>query len=229
MCGGSCRVTLSALRQCPQCQGSGGIPGGRSERCQVCKGQGDFFKTTATPTGRLSTLQTCPNCGGKGLHVVDCCTACHGRGMTRQPKPIGFKVPAGTEDGAVLRLRGQGHASGAGGAGGDALLHVTVQPRNDIERRGMDLHSDLLIPLWIALAGGSVEVPMLQGPGWRQLVVPAGTQHGERLSLAREGVVGKGSHHFAVRIAVPKELSQRETELLEQLAAVQRQRQGEAQ
>jgi DnaJ-class molecular chaperone len=132
---------------------------------------------------------------------------------------VDVATPAGIDDAAVLRLRGQGDAGAAGGPAGDALVTVAVRCRPGLSRKGVDLHSPLPLNLWDALLGGEVTVTTVRGVAV-QLVVPPGTAHGVVLSLPREGVDARGSHHFEVKIATPTALTVAEEALVRRLAAM---------
>lgn len=97
-----------------------------------------------------------------------------------------------------------------------------VEHEPGIWRRGLDLHSQLQVPLLDALLGGTRTVPTVWGNA--RLSIPPGTQHGAVLSLERAGVRRQGAHHFQVQLQLPRELSSAEQEVLLQLAALQRRR-----
>lgn len=106
---------------------------------------------------------------------------------------------------------------------------LQVSPEEGIWRRGLDLHSQLAVPLWDALLGGTATVSTLRGDA--RLTIPPGTQHGAVLSLAQAGVQregdGRGScgaHHFEVVVELPRQVSSAEQELLQRLAELQRRR-----
>lgn len=221
MVGGRHRVEVRALSQCSRCKGSGGAPGGRSERCQVCKGRGDIFKTkNNNATGETSTALTgCPACGGRGLLIIDCCPKCSGNGLSRATREIEIRVPAGIDNGTKLRIPEQGDVGECGDRQGDLIIEVFVLPHEKVQRIGLNLHSEIKIPLFMAILGGNLQVEtLLNGP--MQLIVPPGTAHGTQLSLAKQGVLGKGAHYYTVRIEVPRELDEREIEVIRKLADV---------
>ncbi len=220
MLGGRYKLDVRALSNCGVCRGSGGAPGGRAERCQVCKGRGDILKTCATADGATSTaVIDCPACGGRGLLILDTCPGCDGSGLQRRPRGIEIAVPAGTEDDALLRVAGRGDAGECGGPRGDLLIRVAVRAGAGVERKGMDLLSEVHVPLLVAILGGTVTVTTLtEGP--RPLKVPPGTSHGTQLTLERGGVLGRGAHHFRVRVKVPREVSPAEEAVLRRLAEV---------
>jgi curved DNA-binding protein len=139
----------------------------------------------------------------------------------RTAERLKVRIPAGTDDGATLRLAGQGEA-GAGGAG-DAYLVIRVEPHPLFRREGRDLFVD--VPLGIARAalGGTVEVPTLEGRA--TITIPEGTRSGQRFRLKGRGVPAGGGREagdlFAVvQLEPPKALTPRSRELLEELARI---------
>ena len=94
-------------------------------------------------------------------------------------------IPAGTESGQVLRLKGQGVA------GGDALIEVQVTPHEGFRQDGLDIHLDHAIPLALAIAGGKVTVPTIDGNV--AVTVPAWTSSGKTLRLKGRGIA-RGGH-----------------------------------
>jgi DnaJ-class molecular chaperone len=94
-------------------------------------------------------------------------------------------IPAGVESGQVLRLKGQGVA------GGDALIEVQVDPHEGFRREGLDIHLDHAIPLDLAIAGGKVTVPTIDGNV--AVTVPAWTSSGKTLRLKGRGIA-RGGH-----------------------------------
>jgi DnaJ-class molecular chaperone len=103
-------------------------------------------------------------------------------------RDLEVKIPAGTESGQVLRLRGQG---GAGDGGdGDALIEIEVAPHPYFERSGQDIRLVLPVTLVEAVLGAEVEVP---APGGRlRLRIPAGSDSGSQLRLRAKGVPAHG-------------------------------------
>ncbi len=94
-------------------------------------------------------------------------------------------IPAGTDSGQVLRLKGQGVA------GGDALIEVQVTPHEGFRQDGLDIHLDHAIPLALAIAGGKVTVPTIDGNV--AVTVPPWTSSGKTLRLKGRGIQ-KGGH-----------------------------------
>lgn len=113
-------------------------------------------------------------------------------------------VPAGVEDGQVLRLKGKGGAGLGGGPPGDALVEVRIRPHPHFERRGSDIHLALPITLGEALRGAKVTVPTLTGPV--TMTVPKGASTGARLRLRGKGLPhgrGHGDQYVRLEVALP--------------------------
>jgi len=93
---------------------------------------------------------------------------------------LDVNIPAGVDSGQVLRLKGQGVA------GGDALVEVQVSPHDGFRREGLDVHLDQGIPLALAISGGKVTVPTIDGNV--AVSVPPWTSSGKTLRLKGRGI-----------------------------------------
>jgi DnaJ-class molecular chaperone len=103
-------------------------------------------------------------------------------------KTVSIKLPAGVEEGARVRLAGQGHA-GPGG-NGDALVTLSIKPHRFFVRDGDNIRLDLPISLDEAVLGAKVKVPTVDGPV--MLNVPKGAASGKVLRLKGKGFTAKG-------------------------------------
>jgi curved DNA-binding protein len=144
------------------------------------------------------------------------------RRLTLDHREIDVNFPAGVRDGQLIRLAGQGGSGRDGGPPGDLYLRVALKPHPHFRRRGdHDLDVDLAVAPWEAALGATVAVKTPAGSA--QVRVPAGSSSGRRLRLRGRGLAkkgdGSGDLHAIVKIIVPKQLSDRERELYEQLAA----------
>jgi len=122
-------------------------------------------------------------------------------------RTLDVKLPPGTLDGQVLRLRGQGGGGWNGGSSGDALVEITIAPHRFFTRDGNDIRLDLPVTLTEAILGGPVEVPTPSGPV--RMHIPAGSDTGTRLRLRRRGVPAHagqdaGDLYAALRVVVGK-------------------------
>lgn len=115
-------------------------------------------------------------------------------------KVVQLTIPAGVEDGTVLRLAGQGLPGEEGAPAGDLLASIEVEPHRFFRREGDDILLDVPVTLKEAVLGAKVEVPTITGPV--ALTVPPHATDGQRLRLRGRGV--KGGHQYVVlRIAMP--------------------------
>jgi DnaJ-class molecular chaperone len=142
------------------------------------------------------------------------------------PQEIEVKIPAGVRTGSRIRIAGKGESSPTGGSPGNLYLEVTLKPHHLYRREGDDLHVDVPITVSEATLGAEIEVPTFAGKA--RIKVPAGSQSGRHMRLRGKGMPRlKGNGHgdlFAkLLIVVPAELSERERELMEELATLQKQ------
>jgi len=135
------------------------------------------------------------------------------------PRKVTVKIPAGVREGSTVRAKGQGAPGPGGGANGDLLLRIHLQPHPFWARKGDDLHAELPISFEEAALGATAEVPTLDGHV--KLKIPAGTSSGTNFRLSGRGIPkpkgGKGDLYFKAKIAVPKELTDEQKELVQQL------------
>lgn len=140
---------------------------------------------------------------------------------TIHPITLDVKVPAGIRDGQKIRIPGKGEPGIYGGANGDLYLEVTVRPDSTFKREGNDILVEVAVDAIEAALGTQVDVPTLDGTV--TMKIPAGIQSGQKLRLKGRGVKtasATGDEHVKVRITVPKDLTDKERELLEQFKAL---------
>jgi molecular chaperone DnaJ len=205
---------------CDTCAGSGSRPGVAPQRCGTCGGYGQVQQQVQSFFGVSVRIAQCPRCHGRGSIVTDPCKDCQGSGRRRKRRIVSVHIPAGVEEGQVVRLRGEGEPSAGGDSRGDLHCYIRVAPHPLLLRRGADLLCQVPIPYSLAALGGRVEVPTLAGA--ESLEVPAGTQHGEVLTLKSRGLPyrggRKGDQHVQLAIEVPRKLTARQRELLGEMA-----------
>ena len=136
---------------------------------------------------------------------------------------IKVRIPPGIEKGGRLRIAGKGGAHPGGGAPGDLYLHIDIEPDPIFTRDGNDLLVRAEIPYSGICLGTTIEVPTLEAP--KRVKVPAGMQPGQKIRLRGFGVAASGKRPagdlFAViEVAVPKNLTPEQKEILKQLKAL---------
>jgi curved DNA-binding protein len=123
---------------------------------------------------------------------------------------LSIKIPAGVEDGKVLRLAGQ--APG----GGNLLLKLRVEKHPFFQREGNDVILQVPLSLPEAVLGTKVDVPTLDGTKLT-VKVPPGASSGTRLRLRGKGIKG-GDQFIEIKVVVPAAKDERSRELIEEFA-----------
>ncbi|CAO1634942.1 unnamed protein product [Sympodiomycopsis kandeliae] len=222
-CRGTTRnVTITPIERCSTCTGSGLKKGARKSTCKVCNGTGQ--RTFVIQSG-FQMASTCPACGGAGKSVnpEDSCTPCDGVGRVRGKKTVQVKIPPGVDEGAKIRLEGAGDAPLEGnGPAGSLFVRINVKPSTVWRRQGSNLHYAAKVPLHVALLGGKVRVPTLDGDV--DVRVPAGTQVGDEMLLKGRGVQSlmrrgdKGDLLVGFQVSIPRSLTKRQRDILQMYA-----------
>ena len=136
----------------------------------------------------------------------------------RQQEEVEIKIPAGIENGEVIRMTGRGEAI-TGGHPGDLYIKLHVETSGTIKRDGSNLTTTLPIKLTDALVGAVYEVETLDGSV--SVNVPAGINHGELLRVKGRGVPtsgrDRGDFMVKIKIEIPKQLSRKARKLVEEL------------
>lgn len=202
---------------CGTCHGSGAKAGTEAKRCGTCRGSG----RVQLSQGFFSMAQTCPKCAGEGQVVDDPCKDCRGQGRVRREADLKIKIPPGIYDGATLRISGEGEGAPRGGEAGDLYVHVKVTADPRFERREDDLLVTAGVDVATASLGGTVDVPTIDGEPVK-VKVPAGVQAGATFRVREKGMPklhgrGRGDLLVHVRVDVPRDLTSRQRELLEEL------------
>ena len=208
-------VEFYRSENCTTCKGSGAKPGTQPETCTMCKGAGQIRQSN----GWMSTVRTCPGCGGAGKVIKEKCTGCGGTGRTRVKRTLDLKVPAGVDDSIVLTKRGEGEPGVNGGPNGDLNIRIVVRPHKLFRREGINLRLEVPISFTQAALGAEIDVPTLDGSVKYQ--IPEGTQTDTEFRIRGQGIqqLGgqmKGDLIFRVRVEIPKRLSDKQRDLLRQ-------------
>ena len=212
-------ISYSKVDLCHVCGGTGAEPGTQAKTCPQCGGTGQVRISQRTPFGMVQTSRTCDRCGGTGKVIEKPCKACNGTGRVRRQKTVEISIPAGIDDNQVLNVGGQGDAGVNGGPAGDLHVFVSVRPHPIFERRGNDVWCEMPITFTQAALGADVTVPTLDGKV--SYHVHEGTQPGDVFKLRSKGIPniggrGRGDQYVRVTIEVPKNLSEKQKELLQE-------------
>ncbi|RZC89554.1 hypothetical protein C5167_027097 [Papaver somniferum] len=214
-------IEITRLETCNTCNGSGAKPGTQPTKCNTCGGKGQVISSARSPLGVVQQVTTCSTCRGSG-ESSDPCTTCSGDGRVRKSKRLSLKVPAGVDSGSRLRVRSEGNAGWRGGAPGNLYVNVKVIPDPVLKREGTNILCTCKVSYLDAILGTTVKVPTVDGSV--DLKIPAGTQPGTTLVMAKKGVPFlsknnlRGDQLVRVLVEIPKTLSSEEKKLLEELA-----------
>ena len=212
------KMRITHMVKCDQCNGTGADANTTTSTCTECHGRGSVQVNQRTPFGTVSSTRVCSRCGGKGKIVTNPCSKCRGSGRCRTTSDIELKIPAGIDNGQVLRVGGQGDAGLNGGPSGDLNVSVNVRPHDLFTRRGVDIYCEIPITYAQAVLGDKVTVPTIQGKV--EYDIPEGTQSGTKFRLRGEGVkyLGResyGDQYVTVVVEVPRKLTRQQKELLQ--------------
>ena len=211
---------------CEVCSGSGSRAGSDPQKCVQCGGYGQVQQQVQSFFGMSVRIMACPRCKGKGQIVTDPCETCRGTGRKKKKRVLTVHLPAGIQDGQVVRVRGEGEPGRNGLARGDLHVYVRVTPHPMLGRRGDDVFCQVPISFTQAALGGRCGVPTLTGE--QEMEIPAGTQNGDVITLKQQGLPNtrtgrRGEEYVQIFVEVPKKLTAAQRELLEKYASTKEQ------
>jgi molecular chaperone DnaJ len=120
-------VLLAKVSTCDICKGSGAKPGTEMDTCKTCNGSGRIRESRRSILGDFTSVRPCTTCEGTGKVPQEKCENCKGHGVLRKEQEINIDIPAGMDDGEMIRLPQQGEAL-KGGLTGDLYVKVHVKP-----------------------------------------------------------------------------------------------------
>jgi curved DNA-binding protein len=141
-------------------------------------------------------------------------------------RSVDVRIPVGVKDGSRVRAPGEGESGSNGGAAGDLYLRVRIRPHPVFERKGMDLHTTVAVPVTTAVLGGEAQVPTITGTV--RLKIPETTQSGQVFRLKGHGMpaVGKaderGDLYATVEVQLPRALTREQRTHYEALAKLEK-------
>ncbi len=210
-------VLVTKTSACGTCDGTGAKKGAGMKECATCNGKGKIHESRRSPFGTFSVARVCDTCGGAGQVPKETCETCKGAGVVNAREEIKIVIPAGIENGEMIRMSGRGEAIPRGTAG-DLYVKMHVMADKVFVREGRNIVMQLPIKLSEALLGSTRSVKTLDGD--IELSVPAGISFGETLRVRGKGVPfqgGRGDLLVKVSIEMPKKLSKKAKQLIDSL------------
>lgn len=220
-------VKFSSNVECTKCHGHGTSDGKPAPACPHCGGRG-FVQTRQ---GFFAMEAPCPDCNGLGRKIDKKCSECDGTGTVNKQRTLSVKIPAGIEDGARLRLAGQGEAGTGGAPAGDFYLDIRIRPDDRFERNGNDLIMHADVPFTTLALGGEIEIETIDDKKLA-VKVPSGTQVGERLRVRGHGMPSPrrsgafGDLYIEIGIKIPTKLSDKQKKILNEFAETKSDKKG---
>ena len=214
-------VTIQRLVACSTCGGRGAKNAADIKTCPACHGSGMIGRTVNSFFGQSTQYTTCNQCGGEGKVISNPCPDCGGTGLVRKPVTVSVNIPAGVENGTILRMAGNGHAARNNGITGDLLIVVQQAESDKYERDGADVQYTCTISAIDAMLGCEVDIPLLDGSTIKHKI-DAGCQSGVSYKIRGKGLpnpngYGRGDLFIKVAVWIPKHFSQSEKDILKSL------------
>ena len=216
-------IVYDRLAPCPDCDGKGLGQNGKNVTCPDCNGQGRVVTVQQTFLGNMQSAVTCPKCHGMGSVIDNPCPECEGQGRVPDRQRVSVDIPVGIRDGQQLRISKFGEAGIQGAAAGDLIVTVRIVSHEFFERDGDDLHCSVKISMVQAALGAEIEIDGIFEDEEVDITIPEGCQHGQVVRVRGYGMPrlrssARGDLYAHVEVVIPKKLSKREREILEELA-----------
>lgn len=144
--------------------------------------------------------------------------------LTVNGKNFRITIPAGIEHGQTIKIKGHGGPGRNGGPNGDLFITFSIINDTPFKRDGSHLYGNVDIDIYTAVLGGEITVDTFNGKA--KLKVRPGTQNGAQVKLKGKGFPkymeeGQfGDLYLTYVVKIPTELSTKEKELFQQLAAL---------
>ncbi|NPV66387.1 MAG: molecular chaperone DnaJ [Anaerolineae bacterium] len=218
-------IEITRQEVCDLCRGDGSQPGTSPVRCPECNGSGEVRTVRQTFLGSMISVNTCPRCQGRGEVITTPCEKCAGTGRMRATRRLNVAIPAGVDDGMKIRIQGEGEPGDYGGPPGNLYVIIRVREHEYFKRRNDDILLEITINVAQAALGDTITVPTVDGDA--QLRIPPGTQTGESFRMRGKGFprlrrdgssAGRGDQWVIVQVAIPRNLTEKQRALFEELA-----------
>ena len=210
-------ISFLRVEECETCHGSGAKNGTEAITCPTCHGTGQVKTTQRTPLGSFVTSRVCDACRGEVKIIKDPCKVCNGQGRVKRRRTMTVDIPAGIDNGQTISLRGEGDRGTRGGPAGDLLITVRIKRHELFTREGYNVLCEVPITFVQATLGCDIEVPTIDGK--IRYHIPEGTQTDTVFRLKNKGIPSlrggiRGDQMVKVVVEIPKNLSQKQKELL---------------
>ena len=217
--GGKKTIKYKRYDKCHICNGSGATKESKVETCPHCGGTGQIFRQD----GAWQQISTCPHCKGKGTILTHPCHECKGNGVVLTETVLNVDIPKGVGTDFQQVIKGMGNAPlNCNGEYGDLIINFYDIKDDKFERYGDTVTCKIEVNVIDALLGCNKEIETIDG---KKILtkIPNGVEDGVQLRFN-----GKGLPHYdnnniigpmigIIKLVVPKDLSEKEIELLKEL------------
>ena len=211
-------IVYTRNQPCSDCKGTGAKGGTAYKTCEKCGGTGQIQYTSSNGFFRSVNVRPCDECRGTGKKIIDACKTCSGKGYTKATTKLTLDIPAGADTGSYIRKVGFGEASKNGGAAGDLIVVMKVEPSKIFKRKNFDLYVEVPVSFTTAALGGKIKIPLIDDT--IDYTIPEGTQSGKVFFVRGKGIKssrGTGDLYIVVTVEVPTKLSKEQKKILEEL------------
>ncbi|MGI8907110.1 MAG: molecular chaperone DnaJ [Candidatus Sumerlaeaceae bacterium] len=221
-------IALTRLETCDTCKGTGANEGSKPKACSRCKGSGSVRFQQAF----FSINTTCDVCHGEGQLIENPCSTCSGRGRVNERVRVKVRIPVGVDNGTLVRVANEGEVGPKNGPRGDLFIDIRLKPHEVFEREGDDLICEVPVSYSQVALGDEIEVPSIEGDS-NKLPIAAGTQSHTLFKLTGKGMPRpgdarrRGDLYIRAMVRTPSALSDRERDLLRELASISNQKLSE--
>lgn len=212
-------ITFEAYGTCRRCEGLGTNDLSSVKSCPECGGLGRVRTVRRTMLGQFVQTSSCPRCGGEGQVIESPCKECRGTGRVFGERKVTVQIPAGIDAGQRIRVSGRGSAGERGARPGDLYVRIQVLPHETFERRGDDILCTVDLTMVQAALGTTLSIPTLDGE--EEVSFAPGTQPGDTKVLHGRGVRhlnghGRGDQEIHIRVRVPRDLDEHQRRILQE-------------
>ncbi len=212
------KIKINKQSTCSVCGGTGAKKNTKMEVCKTCNGQGKVREIKRSIFGNFSNVKVCGSCYGSGKTPSEKCPECRGAGVHKKEEGIDIKIPAGINEGEMVRLNGMGEAIFSG-ISGDLYIKVKIGKHPIYKRQGFNLTMDLSIKLTDSLLGMVYKLKTLEGK-IIEVKIPEGIKHKDLLRVKGKGVPSgnsRGDIIIQILVDVPSRISRKTRNLIGQL------------
>lgn len=214
------KIKYNKNTMCKSCGGNGSKFGKSMSVCSSCLGSGMNNRNF----GGMTISMPCGHCGGNGKFITEECNDCGGSGVSSSEVELDVQVPAGVFEGFKLRATGYGHDAfieSGNGIPGDLYIVFREVPHDTFERQGDNLICKTMVSFPDIVLGTKIDINTLTKKV--SFEIPPNTPVGKMFklsgcglpSISRKGFVG--DLIVVVGVDVPKQISEEEKKLLEEL------------